>query len=119
MRARLGSARPMMAEVVRRIDQQPLALVEWREPLMVSAPADVVDFGYSRSLAEQLDAGLNWLARHPNGWILGSADALAPAFELSRQNFLGRNSRQDWYLVGRVDLMPGFDEVNILRAHPR
>lgn len=84
-----------------------LALVAWREQMLLQAGRPVQEFGFRRDWHEQWrDAG-SWLALAPaRRWVLVRADALGPCPDPTRILPAGRANRQDWVLVPGDALAP-------------
>ena len=104
------SARALM----RRADalagpQGQLALVQWREELMLQARRPVVEFGFSRPPGRQLRMALAWQSRAPaRRWILldGEALALDACIDPARAARLGVANRNTWWMFDATALRP-------------
>ncbi|MET0936294.1 MAG: glycosyltransferase family 39 protein [Luteibacter sp.] len=89
------SASQLMANADARIgpDGQ-LALVSWREELLLQAKRPVVEFGFTRDAAEQLVDARAWQQADPaHRWILVNADAIDDCVDRSKVVPMGLANR--------------------------
>jgi 4-amino-4-deoxy-L-arabinose transferase-like glycosyltransferase len=95
------SGRALMLRVEQRLaPETPLALVDWKEQTLLQAQRPVENFGFLVPLEDQARAGVAWLGRHPDGYLLVQGRAMLPCFAEQRADYLGVAHRRDWYLVG-------------------
>ncbi len=102
------SAAPLMARVGTLIGPEgELALVQWKEQLVLHAGRPVKHFGYFRADTEQE-------ARQAAGWALAAAhrfvllprESLTPCFAVDRCRDLGHHYRRDWFLAPASAIAP-------------
>ena len=85
-----------------------IALVGWREQHLLQADRPVVEFGFSRPLAEQRAAALRWLAASPaRRRVFFVDEALEGCFDAARVRRVGVSNRRTWYLAGQDAVVPG------------
>jgi len=85
-----------------------LALVQWREELLLQARRPVREFGFSRTAARQMRDALAWQARAPQRrWILADSDALAPCIDPARAVRVGMANRNVWWMFQATAVRPG------------
>lgn len=94
------SARALMREANERIGAEgELALVQWREELLLQAKRPVMDFGYSRSSEAQMHDALKWQAQSPQTrWILLNSVALGDCVDPAKVVHLGVANRTTWWM---------------------
>jgi len=95
------SAAPLMAAVNRLIGADgTLALVQWREQLVLFADRPVVHFGFMRSDAErEAREAARWAGAGPQRFVLLPGESLSPCFDPDRCTVVGRHVRREWYLA--------------------
>ena len=97
----LKSGRFLMLEVEKRLPPEtPLALVDWKEQVLLQAQRPVENFGFLVPLEDQAHAGVAWLGHHPDGRLLVQGRAMSPCFDVDRSEYVALAHRRDWYLVG-------------------
>jgi hypothetical protein len=103
------SMRSLMRDADARIGPDgELALVQWREELLLQARRPPVEFGFSRSPAAQMHDALAWQAQAPGRrWILVDSDALGPCVDPARVVRLGVANRNAWWLFNQSAVKPG------------
>lgn len=99
-------------DVMRRANGQigadgELALVQWREELLLQAQRPVREFGFSRPPAQQMRDALAWQALAPRRWILVDSDALGPCVDPTRVVRVGVANRNAWWMFNAAAVMPG------------
>jgi 4-amino-4-deoxy-L-arabinose transferase-like glycosyltransferase len=103
------SAGPLMAAVGRIVGPSgELALVQWKEQLVLHADRQVKHFGYFRqdTEAETREAAA-WASAGPDRWVMLPRESLAPCFEADECRDLGRHYRRDWLLAPASAVEPG------------
>jgi len=94
------SARDLMAAVAVRVPAgHPLAMIGWKEQLVLQLPRPAVHFGFRRAAETELRDAAAWLRGTPGGWVLAPASQLAPCFEPVQAQPVMRRHRKDWVLV--------------------
>lgn len=103
------SVRALMRSADERIGPDgELALVQWREELLLQARRPPVEFGFSRPAAQQMHDALAWQAQAPQRrWILVNSDALGPCVDPARVVRLGVANRNAWWLFDATAVKPG------------
>ncbi|WP_426702315.1 ArnT family glycosyltransferase [Rhodanobacter sp. Col0626] len=103
------SARALMREANDRIGPDgELALVQWREELLLQAKRPVAEFGYSRSSAAQMHDALVWQAQAPQRrWILLNSVALGRCVDPTRVVHMGVANRSTWWMFDSKAVIPG------------
>lgn len=103
------SARELMRDANERIGPNgELALVQWREELLLQAKRPVVEFGYSRSSEAQMHDALIWQAKAPQRrWILLNSIALGHCVDPTRVVQLGMANRSAWWMFDANAVIPG------------
>jgi hypothetical protein len=77
-----------------------LALVAWKEQVLLMADRRAETFGFRRDSNAQWADALAWQGAAPAGrWILVDAAALAPCVDRARAIDVGRSNRRGWWLV--------------------
>lgn len=96
-----SSARALMLRVADRLaPQDALALVAWKEQLLLMSDRPARTFGFKRAPGEQLADALAWQRVEPaRRWILIEADAMPPCVERRRAVDAGRSNRRGWWLL--------------------
>jgi len=96
------SGRNLMTQVELSLKQnQPLALVNWKEQTLLQAQRPTENFGFLIPVEQQIKSAINWLKAHPNGQVLLQRPDLKPCFELGENNYVGLAHRRHWHLVGK------------------
>jgi len=103
------SVRSLMRSADARIGPDgELALVEWREELLLQARRPPVEFGFSRPAAQQMRDALAWQEQAPGRrWVLVDSDALGPCVDPARVIRLGVANRNAWLMFDAAAVKPG------------
>jgi 4-amino-4-deoxy-L-arabinose transferase-like glycosyltransferase len=84
-----------------------LALVQWREELLLQAQRPPVEFGFLRPPAQQMRDALAWQAQAPQRrWILVNSDALGPCVDPAQVIRLGVANRNTWLIFNATAAVP-------------
>jgi 4-amino-4-deoxy-L-arabinose transferase-like glycosyltransferase len=96
-----SSARGLMRRVASHLaPHDELALVAWKEQVLLMADRRAETFGFRRDSNAQWADALAWQGAAPAGrWILVDAAALAPCVDRARAIDVGRSNRRGWWLV--------------------
>ena len=99
------SAVGLMAQVRAMVPaSQPLALVGWKEQLMLQAGRPVTHFGFRRERREELDDAAAWLVVEPGGVLLVAASQMAPCLDPGRARAVAYRHGKEWMLAGPAAL---------------
>ena len=94
------SAVGLMADVKRAVPApRPLAIIGWKEQLMLQVDRPVVHFGYRRAPDAELRDAAAWLASEPGGVLLVAAAQMAPCLDSARAVPLAFRHRRAWMLA--------------------
>jgi 4-amino-4-deoxy-L-arabinose transferase-like glycosyltransferase len=104
----LRSPREMMQEVNRITGAgSELAIVDFREQLLLFSGREVTHFGYHTGKALQQRAAAQWLSEAPQRrWVLVPLGSAHDCFDDSTAIDLDQRHRRSWYLVQFSDLLP-------------
>lgn len=99
-----SSARGLMRRAAAHLapgDQ--LALVAWKEQMLLMADRPARTFGFRRDAAGQLRDAVAWQRHAPaRRWILMEDTALVPCIDRARAIDVGSSNRREWWLVPAV-----------------
>jgi 4-amino-4-deoxy-L-arabinose transferase-like glycosyltransferase len=83
-----------------------LGMVGWKEQMMLQAPMEVLDFGFSRSLEEQTEDAVAWMGEAPQQHrLLLPLGVTNPCLDSSRAVPLGYAHGRDWTMVDASALL--------------
>lgn len=82
-----------------------LALVGWKEQLLLQADRPVVNFGYRRQDLGEVRKAITWLAQAPDRWVLLPENRLKPCFDASQARFVLWAHDRNWYLVNHRSVL--------------
>ncbi|KRE88656.1 dolichyl-phosphate-mannose-protein mannosyltransferase [Frateuria sp. Soil773] len=107
------SARALMRRADARIGPQgELALVQWREELLLQALRPVREFGFSRPARQQLHDALAWQAQAPQRrWILIDGKVMDGCVDRSRALRVGTANRNEWWMFDAAAVLPGCPSI--------
>lgn len=96
-----SSARGLMQRAAARMaSDDELALVAWKEQMLLMADRPARTFGFKRDAALQLADAIAWQRQAPSRrWILMEDTALVPCIDRSRAIDIGSSNRREWWLV--------------------
>lgn len=96
------SRQPLMQAVAELIGPDaPLAMVNWKEQLLLHADRPVSDFGFRTPVEQQVEDALQWLAEHPDGWVMTQEQTATSSFNRFDTVALPGRFRREWVLVHR------------------
>jgi hypothetical protein len=78
---------------------RPLALVGWKEQLMLQIDRPVLHFGFRRDPAQELRDAVAWLKAEPDGQILVAATRMPPCLDATRARPVAFRHRRQWMLA--------------------
>lgn len=94
------SGKGLMERVEQSMDAETeLALVDWREQLMLQARRPVVDFGFRKDHQEQMAEATDWLRESEHRVALVQKRNLEPCINPFDAMPVGRAHGRDWYLI--------------------
>lgn len=95
------SGRNVVASTVALLKpEEELALVRWREQVILHMDRPITHFGYRRESEEQTADAIAWLRQQPERRrVLIDSLGLAPCFDPGKSKFVSHDHRRDWYLV--------------------
>jgi 4-amino-4-deoxy-L-arabinose transferase-like glycosyltransferase len=96
-----SSARGLMQRVAARLRaQDELALVAWKEQLLLMADRPARTFGFKREVSLQRADAIAWQRERPaSRWLLLEDTALVPCIDRRLAFHMGRSNRRGWWLV--------------------
>lgn len=96
-----SSARGLMQRVASRLPPgDELALVAWKEQVMLMADRPARTFGFKRGVDAQWRDAVAWQSQLPaRRWILLEDVAMPACVDRLRAVHIGRSNRRDWWLV--------------------
>jgi len=101
----IRSPAALMADVGRRIGPEGrLAIVRFKEQLLLHADRPVVHFGYHQKSESQEIEAARWLREQSQGWVLLPEKNLSRCFLHEKAAYVGRRHGIDWFLVNRESL---------------
>ena len=101
----IRSPASLMADIGQRIGPEgELAIVKFREQLLLHADRPVVHFGYHQSSENQEIEAARWLREQPDRWALLPKKNLSRCFVLENAQHLGRRHGIEWFLVNQKNL---------------
>jgi len=98
-----------------------LAIVDWREQMILHADRPVTHFGYRTEVGEQARRGAAWVARVPSRRVLIPASLLEPCFRSGDAEPVALAHRHRWTVVGPTDVSgqcPGWPQTGIRYVPP-
>lgn len=101
------SGRALMAEVDRRVSPDtPLAMVNWKEQLLLQSRRPIENFGFRVPITIQVESAVDWLEATEAGKVLLQDSELEPCFDADGAEFVGEAHRRRWYLVDATVTAP-------------
>lgn len=83
-----------------------LALVRWKEQIILHAGRSITHFGYKRGPSEQIADAAAWLRQAPSSrWVLTDDLGVDLCFSKDRAVFVSHDHRRDWYLLNTDSLL--------------
>jgi hypothetical protein len=99
------SAVGLMADVRRAVPEpRPLAMIGWKEQLMLQVDRPVVHFGFRRERESELRDAAAWLASERGGVLLVAASQMAPCLDAARARPVALRHRRAWMLADAAAL---------------
>jgi hypothetical protein len=84
-----------------------LALVDWKEQLLLQSDRPTATFGFRRPAAAQLRDAIQWQSAAPRQrWVLAQERAISTCVDLDRAYSLTQSNRRDWWLFQASALRP-------------
>lgn len=101
----IRSGKEMMQAVVEAAPNEKIAILDWREQMLLHAQQPVFHFGYNRPKTEELTVGIHWMHQNPRDallmpekyWLRCKEIQLCTGQELHKN--IGYFHRQQWTLV--------------------
>jgi 4-amino-4-deoxy-L-arabinose transferase-like glycosyltransferase len=92
------------SELMQRVEQavpatRPLALVGWKEQLILQIDRPVLHFGFRRDPGQELRDAVAWLKAEPDGQILVAATRMPPCLDATRARPVAFRHRRQWMLA--------------------
>ncbi|MFU8894872.1 MAG: phospholipid carrier-dependent glycosyltransferase [Gammaproteobacteria bacterium] len=99
------SAVGLMAEVRRAVpSSRPLAMMGWKEQLMLQVDRPVVHFGFRREPKAELRDAASWLEGEPGGVLLVAASQMAPCLDGAKAQPVALRHGRAWMLADAAAL---------------
>ena len=113
------SAAELMAEVARAVPpDEPLAMIGWKEQLMLQVGRPVLHFGFRRERQGELCDAAAWLQTAPGAKVLAPASQLAPCLDPALARRLSFRHGKQWMLAG-ADALTGECAGDPVSEQPR
>jgi hypothetical protein len=103
-----SSAHGLMRDVAQVLaPDDELALVDWKEQLLLQSDRPTATFGFRRPAAAQLRDAIQWQSAAPRQrWVLAQERAISTCVDLDRAYSLTQSNRRDWWLFQASALRP-------------
>jgi len=104
----MRSPRQMMSEIRKLTGAEtPLAMVSWKEQLLLQDHGPVVTFGFKKNHQDQMAEAIKWLeeaAPDEKRWLLINGNEGLSAFKSENALYHRKLHRRDWYLFSGLPL---------------
>ncbi|MGV6852561.1 MAG: ArnT family glycosyltransferase [bacterium] len=89
----------LQQKVMPRLNGSELAMLGWREQMLLRWDTPVTQFGYLVSIQEQERKAIIWLQANQQRKVLFHSEKMPGCFDLSRSQSLGDLHRRQWWLA--------------------